>query len=428
MRLAAGLIGLAATLPGHVAASASASVEPRPVEPGGLAAAIRAAAPGAVIELAAGQFVGPFRIEKPLEVRGAGEATVIAGSGEGSVITVDAPDVVLRDLTVRGSGTSLFDEDSGIFLTERARHARVEGNRILGNLVGVSIKGAREAAIRRNVIHGRRDLRMNERGNGVHVWNAPGAVVEDNEIRYGRDGIFVTTSRENRFAGNSFQDLRFGVHYMYTQQSVVEENTSYGNHVGYALMYSKKIEARNNLSHGDRDRGILLNYVNDSSVEGNAVVDGGEKCVFLYNSNVNSFRGNWFEGCEIGIHFTAGSERNEIAGNAFIGNRTQVKYVGTRLLNWSAGGRGQYWSDNPAFDLDGDGIADQPYRPNDVVDQVVWAHPVAKLLLNGPAVTVLRYAQARLPSLYPGGVVDTAPLMRPPEIPARRRAADAERP
>ena len=96
---------------------------------------------------------------------------------------------------------------------------------------------------------------------------------------------------------------------------------------------------------------------------------GPEKCVFIYNTNQNRFRDNWFEGCEIGIHFTAGSEGNEIAGNAFIGNRNQVKYVGTRYLDWSRSGRGNYWSDNPAFDLNGDGIADtrlpaeRPHRP-----------------------------------------------------------------
>lgn len=41
---------------------------------------------------------------------------------------------------------------------------------------------------------------------------------------------------------------------------------------------------------------------------------------------------NRFEGCGIGIHFTAGSERNMLTGNAFIGNGEQVKYVGTRFM------------------------------------------------------------------------------------------------
>ena len=66
-------------------------------------------------------------------------------------------------------------------------------------------------------------------------------------------------------------------------------------------------------------------------------------------------------------------------------------------------------------DLDGDGIADTAYRPNDMVDQVMWAHPMAKILMNSPAIQVLRWAQSEFPSLHPGGVTDTAPLMAAPE-------------
>jgi nitrous oxidase accessory protein len=118
--------------------------------------------------------------------------------------------------------------------------------------------------------------------------------------------------------------------------------------------------------------------------------------------------------CPIGIHFTAGSEGNIVTGNGFIANRTQVKYVGTRYLDWAHEGRGNYWSDNPAFDLDGDGIADRPYRPNDVMDEVLWTLPQAKVLTNSPAVQIVRWSQSRFPALFPGGVVDTAPLMQPP--------------
>jgi nitrous oxidase accessory protein len=141
---------------------------------------------------------------------------------------------------------------------------------------------------------------------------------------------------------------------------------------------------------------------------------GPEKCVFIYNANKNRFSGNIFEGCEIGVHFTAGSEGNVMSGNAFVRNRNQVKYVGTRSLDWSLGGRGNYWSDNPAFDLDGDGIADSPYRPNDLIDRVLWEAPAAKVLVNSPAVQVIRWAQARFPAVFPGGVVDSHPLMEPP--------------
>ena len=104
--------------------------------------------------------------------------------------------------------------------------------------------------------------------------------------------------------------------------------------VGYVMMYSDRLDVHDNVSDGDRDHGLLFNYANDSRIEDN-VVRGSDKCVFIYNANKNRFAGNWFEGCQIGVHFTAGSEGNEITGNAFVNNRIQVMYVGTRLLDWS---------------------------------------------------------------------------------------------
>ena len=113
-------------------------------------------------------------------------------------------------------------------------------------------------------------------------------------------------------------------------------------------------------------------------------------------------RGNRIEGCEIGIHFTGGSADNEITGNAFVGNRTQIKFVSTRDHVWS----GNYWSDHAAYDVNGDGIADQAFRPNDAMDQVLWTQPSAKLLLGSPAVQLVRWAQSEFPALLSGGIVD----------------------
>lgn len=385
------------------------------VPPGseGLQYAIDAASPGDTLRLQPGDYAGPIVIDIPLTLTG-GVDSSIDGNGQGRVITVSVPDVVIRGVTVRNSGISLAEEDAGIFVTAEGERVLIADNRLEDNLIGIYLKGAVDATVHGNEITGRRDLRMNERGNGVHLWNTSGSVVERNNIRYGRDGIFVTTSRNSVFRNNRFRDLRFAVHYMYTNDSEVSGNISTGNHVGYALMFSHRLKVYGNHSVGDRDRGLFFNYANDSDIEGNRVEGGAEKCVFIYNANMNRVVGNHFEGCEIGIHFTAGSERNEFAGNAFIDNRTQVKYVGTRHIEWSSGGRGNYWSDNTAFDLDADGIADQPYHPNDLVDQVVWRNPLAKLLLNSPAMMVLRWAQAEFPALYPGGVTDSAPLMTMP--------------
>ena len=85
---------------------------------------------------------------------------------------------------------------------------------------------------------------MSARGNGVSIWNSPGSIVEANEISFGRDGIFVITSRDNVFRDNRFRDLRFAVHYMYADKGTVSGNDSAGNHVGYALMYSAGLTRR----------------------------------------------------------------------------------------------------------------------------------------------------------------------------------------
>jgi len=312
--------------------------------------------------------------------------------------------------------------DAAVFLDKPANGALVEDNSFEDNLIAVYVWGPQGATVRGNRIQGLTGLRRSERGSAIELWNTPGARILDNDVVAGRDGVFSTSSRQDVVHGNSFHDVRFAVHFMYTNDSEVSDNTSVGNDVGYVMMYSSGLRVTGNVSDGDRDHGLLFNYANSSDVTGN-VVRSSQKCVFIYNANKNRFADNWFEDCEIGVHFTAGSERNEIAGNSFVGNRTQVMYVGTRSLDWSVNGRGNYWSDDAAFDLKGDGIASEAYRPNDVVDQVVWRAPAAKLLLNSPAVQVVRWAQAQFPAIHPGGIIDSFPLMTPPRPAALGRLA-----
>lgn len=386
-----------------------------PARAGALARALAGAQPGDALILAPGRYDGPVVIAKPLTLDGRGQAA-LDGGGDGSVVTVTAPDVTVTGLEISGSGSSHDAIDSGVKLTRQATGARIVGNRIQGNLYGVDIHGARDSVVQDNTIIGRRDHRMNDRGNGVYVWNAPGARVEGNRVRYGRDGIFSNASRDNVFRGNLFRDLRFAVHYMYTNHSEVSDNVSIGNHLGYALMFSNRITVRNNLSLGDRGHGLMLNYANNADVVGNLVRGGAEKCTFIYNAHKNLIANNRFEGCDIGVHFTAGSERNAITGNAFIGNRTQVKYVGTRHVEWSLEGRGNFWSDHPSFDLDGNGIADSPFRPNDLMDHILWSQPAARMLTGSPVVQLIRWSQSSFPATLPGGVIDSHPLVQPVAI------------
>jgi len=416
LRAVAVVLGL---LCGLAAVSAHAAETAVPARPGALAAAIENAAPGDVLRLSPGVHEGAVVVDRALTlISDSADRAEVRGTGTGTVIEVTAPDVRIEGLMVTGSGSSHETLDSGIKLTKTAHRSEVIGNHVLGNLHGVDVHGARKAVVADNVITGRTDRRMNARGNGVYVWNAPGAEVAGNTITLGRDGIFVNTSRDNIFRDNRFENLRFAIHYMYANGSEVTGNVSIGNHLGYAIMFTKNVRIAGNVSIGDRDHGIMLNYANRAEIKDNLVRDGGEKCLFMYNANSNMVSGNRLEGCPIGVHFTAGSARNTMTGNAFIGNRTQVKYVGSRHHDWSAEGRGNYWSDHAAFDVNGDGIADQTFRPNDRIDHVLWTQPTAKLLLGSPAFQLIRWAQRAFPALLPGGVVDTAPLMHPTPIAA----------
>ncbi len=385
-----------------------------PVGNNTLQLAVNAANTGDVLKLQAGRYSGELVIGTSVSIIGHPDS-IIDAQGRGDVIRVNAPDVRISGLTIINSGDSLDTEDSGVYVTDQGDRVLIENNYFEGNLVGVYLKGPVAAVVRGNTIIGSQFHRINDRGNGVYLWNSPGSIIEGNDIRYGRDGIFVATSNNNIFRNNRMRDLRFAIHYMYTQDSEISGNFSSDNHSAWALMFSDRLIVSGNRSENDRDRGVFLNTVNYSTITDNHVSGGVEKCVFIYNANMNTFSGNHFEGCDIGIHFTAGSEKNKIFTNSFIANRTQVKYVGTRYIEWSFEGKGNYWSDNPAFDLNNDGISDQVYRPNGMVDQLVWKYPTAKLLIGSPVMQLLRWVQSEFPAIHPGGVRDSAPLMIPPE-------------
>jgi len=377
---------------------------------GALARALQTAQAGDILRLSPGTYAGPITIDKAITLDGGGQAAV-QGSGTGSVITITAPDVTVTGLIVSGSGSDGGARDAGVQLTPQAARAQVLRNQLLGNLVGVDVHGSPDALVARNIIQGRQDFRMNDRGNGVYVWNAPGTRVIGNDLRWGRDGIFVNTSKNNDFSDNLFRDLRFAVHYMYAHDSRVSGNISVGNHLGYAVMNSNNVVIEGNLSRNDRDHGIMLNFTNDSLLRNNWIEAVAGKCAFVYNAHKNRIEGNRFQACGTGIHFTAGSERNEITGNGFVGNRVQVQSESTAWVDWAIDGRGNYWSDHNGFDLDGDGIADSTYRPNDTIDRLLWTQPAAAALLGSPAVQLLRWSQSRFPALLPGGIFDSAPLM-----------------
>lgn len=377
--------------------------------------AVAAASPGDDLNLQPGPHHGPVLIDKPLSLIGA-EGAEVVGNGQGSVIRIEAAGVTIRGLAITGSGTDTTNIDGGIYVAQGADDPVIENNHLDGNQFGISLHGPRRAIVRNNVITNRNDLWLNNRGNGIHMWNNVASRIEHNIVTGGRDGIFVQLGSDNVITGNEFSHLRFAVHFMYSKRGSVADNVSIGNHIGYALMYSDQLKVTGNVSVKDRDYGLMLNSARKGDIRDNFIYGTADKCLFFYLAVKNQLVGNRFEGCGVGVHVT-GSDANVIGGNAFVSNRVQMHYAGTKSHEWSIDGRGNYWSDNPAFDLNGDGMADTAYRPNDIVDWVVWRYPLSKLLMSSPAMEILRVGQSQFPALYPGGVVDSHPLMTAPPAP-----------
>ncbi|MBI5461580.1 MAG: nitrous oxide reductase family maturation protein NosD [Gammaproteobacteria bacterium] len=372
--------------------------------------AIHRAQAGDVILIARGDYRERLVIDKPLTLRGVDRPTLLGG-GMGDVIRIKSPDVAIEGLIVRDSGADLTAQNAGIYIEPGAHRAAIRHNDITYTLFGLWIEKANDVNVTGNLITGMRDLQSAQRGNGIQLYNTRNARIVDNNIGFTRDGIYVDVSHYAEFRGNRMHHLRYGTHYMNSHHNLWEGNESYLNRSGLALMEVRNQVVRNNVAWGNSDHGIMLRTIQDSVIEGNIVIGNG-KGFFVYDAEYNVLRGNLVMGNAIGAHVAAGSYRNAVDGNDFIGNHEQLKYVATRDEHWGEK-RGNYWSNYVGWDRDGDGAGDLPYEATDLVDRLTWSHPSIKLLLSSPAVQVLRTAAHQFPLLRAPSIVDAGPHMHP---------------
>lgn len=387
------------------------------VQPGGpLQAAIDAARPGDVIEIARGHYAGNFVVKTPVTLRGIGRPT-LAGGLRGDTLRIMVPDVTVEGLIVRDSGDSLKDQNAGIYVQPGAHRVVVRHCDLTYNLFGLWIEKANDARIEHNVITGKRDYNSAQRGNGIQLYNTRGARIVGNDISFVRDALYVDVSHHARFEGNRLHHSRYGTHYMNSYHNLWENNDSYRNRGGLALMEVRDQVVRNNRTWDNADHGIMLRTLQDSLIEGNVVANNG-RGFFIYDVEYATLRGNLVVGNATGVHLSAGSTRNIVQANDFIANREQVRYVGARDEAW--GGRtqaerdrGNYWSNYLGWDRDGDGIGDIRYEANDLVDRLNWRYPGVRLLLGSPAVQALRLAGRQFPVMRVPSVIDDYPRLQP---------------
>ncbi|MBP8927014.1 MAG: nitrous oxide reductase family maturation protein NosD [Pseudomonadales bacterium] len=287
-----------------------------------IAATIALAQPGDLVRVERGYYQERLLIDKPLSLVGINRPTISAGN-EGDAIRVTAEDVTIDGLIVRDSGDSLLDQNAGIYIRPGAHRATVRNCDLTYNLFGIYIEKVKTIEIHDNVITGKRDYKSPRRGNGIQLYNTEAAQIIGNEISFVRDGIYVDVSHHSVFRNNRIHNVRYGTHYMNSHNNVWEGNDSYHNRGGLALMMTRNQVVRNNRAWGNSDHGIMLRTIQDSLIEGN-IVAGNTRGFFIYDAEYNIIRNNLVADNTIGVHLAAGSYHNQVEGNDFVANPTQI--------------------------------------------------------------------------------------------------------
>ena len=370
-----------------------------------------------------GAYTGNFVVDKSITIRGV-DWPVFDGGGDGNVFTIDAPDVVITGLVIQNSGHVLNSEDAGIEVN--APNVVIDGNRIQDTLFGIYLKQAENGVIRNNVITGM-DLEVQRRGDGIRVWYSSDTLIEDNVVSQSRD-VVLWYSERLVIRNNEIKDGRYGLHFMYDDDALVENNRLTGNSVGAFLMYSRRLQMIDNVigdNRGPSGYGVGLKDLDDAYLEGNLFADN-RVGAYVDNSprernSTLEFKNNVFVLNDFGVRLMPSVKRNVYTGNSFVDNLEQVQVAGRGTLKdnvWALDGVGNYWSDYAGFDADNDGIGDVVYESKNLFENLTDKHPKLRLLTFSPVTQAVDFAAKSFPFVRPETkLTDPSPLVSPGAVP-----------
>ncbi len=422
-----GFLGFVALMAQAAAAATGtpASLEQRPAaaDLSPLQRRVDMAAPGAVVYVDPGTYTGDLVIDRPLHLIGRGRPRLI-GSSHGSVVRIRADDVQVEGFDIDGrEGGDLSRDSSGVHIA--ARRAIVRDCRITRALFGIYLREADGTVVDHCTITGMANLAPGEQGSGIHVFHTDGFRLTDNSIQYSRDGLYIQSSPHGVTLRNVARDLRYGLHYMFSDDNVFEDNLFERGAAGAALMYSRRLVFRRNRflhNRGFASVGLLLQVCDDVVAEDNLIADNA-RGVFMEGVHRNVFRRNVVADSDTALVLYDSVRETRFQGNAFVGNLSPLELVGRRTDTIVDG---NYWSDSGGTDVDGDGVLDRPYRLSSVFDHLRGNLTAADLFAQGLGAKALARAEETFPVLDPVPVVDAHPLARPPalsDVPAPSRAS-----
>jgi nitrous oxidase accessory protein len=399
---------------GHLATPGRLEGRPdaRHVSP--LQARVDASAAGATLEVAPGDYAGDLILDRPLRLVGRGRPRLL-GSGGGSVVRVRADGVTIEGFLIDGRrGGDLARDSSGVHSS--ARGTTLRDLVIQDALFGIYLREADGAVVERCRIRGVPGRDPGEKGSGIHAYNMTGFRFDDNEIVDVRDGLYLQNASQGTLRRNVARDVRYGLHYMFSDDNVFEDNLFENGAAGTAIMYSKRVVFRRNRflrNRGFASVGLLFQTCQDVLAEDNLIADNA-RGVFLEGSHRITLRRNVIAGSDVAVVLYDPAGGHRFYENSFVGNRSPLELVARRTDTVF---HGNYWSANDEPDLDGDGRSDRPYRLSSVFDHFRGNLTAADLLSDSFAAHAIAAAERAFPVLRAVPVEDAAPLARPPVLP-----------
>jgi nitrous oxidase accessory protein len=372
-------------------------------------------APPDTLRFGPGVHRGPLVISRSTVVLGAPGA-VIRGSGRGSVIQIHSAGTILRGLTIEHSGRDMDHDDAGVMIA--ADSVLLEDIQIRDILFGVYLRKVRDVTLRRLDIECRQGLPESQTGNGIHLHYSRGITIADSRIAWVRDGMYFEYTDSAVVRGNTVTRSRFGLHYMFSHNNRFERNVFTHGAAGAVVMNSSGLTIRDNVfawNSGSRSFGLILQTATAPVVERNLFVGNG---IGTFFDNVirgrylnNLVAENW-----LGLQLYGNSEQTKIIGNAILGNTFEVTGGAQEgAYIFCADGNGNYWAGAALadYDLDGDGVLDEPYAASSPLVDLAQSREGLRLFLGSPAARTLEWAEHTFPVFDVDQAEDACPAARP---------------
>lgn len=353
---------------------------------------------------------GTIIIDKEIALLGRGKP-IVSGNKESEIITVKSSNVVISGFIFKDCGVSFIEDNAAVKL-DSVSNCRIINNEFENNFFGIYLAQSSSCSIINNKINSSFATESMS-GNGIHLWYCKDITVEGNAIEGHRDGIYLefvqSSSMNNNTAANN---LRYGLHFMFSDNCTYSKNRFAKNGAGVAVMYTKNIDMTENvfeLNWGSSSYGMLLKDISDSRVTRNKF-EKNSSGIYIEGCNRVVIERNEFVENGWAVRLMANSMDNTITKNNFIGNSFDVSTNNTKNYNTFDY---NYWSEYKGYDIDYNGVGDIPHRPIKLFSVIVERNRPAMILLRSFFASILDVAERIFPVLTPETLFDARPSMHP---------------